>query len=115
MSCEWDRGPWRERTAERPRREGPGEDGRTDRRAAPAKPEGATCSRPCLLNVPGLRVTDPRIGEIAIPNVVPRLTGTSGGVRWLGPTLGEHTEAVSRKWLGLSPEQVADLGARGVV
>ncbi|MCJ2013652.1 CaiB/BaiF CoA transferase family protein [Methylobacterium sp. J-076] len=62
-----------------------------------------------------LRVEDPRIGELAIPNVVPTLNGTPGSVRWLGPTLGAHTEAVYGEWLGLSPEQVADLRARGVV
>ncbi len=33
-----------------------------------------------------LRVQDPRIGEIAIPNVVPTLMGTPGAVHWLGPT-----------------------------
>ncbi|MDP4023970.1 CoA transferase [Methylobacterium sp. NEAU 140] len=62
-----------------------------------------------------LRVEDPRVGEIAIPNVVPTLTGTPGAVRWLGPRLGEHTEAVYGAWLGLSPERIADLRARGIV
>lgn len=62
-----------------------------------------------------LRVEDPRIGEIAIPNVVPTLTGTPGAVRWLGPTLGEHTETAYAEWLGLTPDQVADLRSRGVV
>ena len=31
-----------------------------------------------------LRVDDPRVGEVAVPNVVPRLTDTPGAVRWLG-------------------------------
>src|SRR3546814_12465163 len=31
-----------------------------------------------------VRVRSARAGEIAVPNVVPRLTGTPGSVEWLG-------------------------------
>ena len=31
---------------------------------------------------------DPRVGEIAMPNVCPRLSDTPGSVEWLGPELG---------------------------
>lgn len=62
-----------------------------------------------------LRMHDDRIGEIAIPNVVPTLLGTPGEVRWLGPTLGSHTDEVLRDVLGLAPDRIADLRARKIV
>ena len=62
-----------------------------------------------------LRVWDERVGELAIPNVVPMLLGTPGRVNWLGPTLGSHTDEVMRDVLGITPDQLADLHARGVV
>ena len=31
------------------------------------------------------RIEDERVGELAVPNVVPRLTETPGGIEWLGP------------------------------
>lgn len=62
-----------------------------------------------------LRVPDDRVGELAIPNVVPMLLGTPGRVNWLGPTLGSHTDEVMRDVLGVTPDQLADLHARGVV
>ncbi len=62
-----------------------------------------------------LRVEDPRVGEVAIPNVVPRLLGTPGKVTGLGPALGAHTEEVLRDLLDLSPDDIAALRAEGVV
>ena len=59
-------------------------------------------------------VEDPRVGVLAVPNVVPQLGGTPGGLRWLGPALGAHTEAVLGE-LGLDAAAVAGLRARGVV
>ena len=32
--------------------------------------------------------------EFRIPGVVPKLTETPGGTEWLGPRLGEHTDAI---------------------
>jgi len=49
-----------------------------------------------------------------IPAVVPKLSETPGGTRWLGPALGEHTADVLRA-LGYSDEEQAALRARGVV
>ena len=62
-----------------------------------------------------LRVHDDRVGELAIPNVVPMMMGTPGRVNWLGPKLGSHTDEVLREVLGLTPDRIADLHARGVV
>jgi crotonobetainyl-CoA:carnitine CoA-transferase CaiB-like acyl-CoA transferase len=49
-----------------------------------------------------------RIGELAVPGVVPRLSATPGAIQWLGPALGEHTADVLRSVLGLA---VGEIGA----
>ena len=51
---------------------------------------------------------------LAIPGVVPRLSATPGGTRWLGPALGEHTDAVLGE-LGLDAARIAALRARGAI
>lgn len=58
---------------------------------------------------------DERIGELAIPNVVPRLSATPGGIDWLGPDLGEHNDEVYRGLLGLDTEQLATLREEGAI
>jgi crotonobetainyl-CoA:carnitine CoA-transferase CaiB-like acyl-CoA transferase len=62
-----------------------------------------------------LRMKDPRVGEIAMPNVVPRLSDTPGKVEWLGPTLGEHNSDVFKGILGLSDGEIGKLKDKGVV
>jgi formyl-CoA transferase len=49
-----------------------------------------------------------------IPAVVPKLSETPGGTKWLGPKLGEHTGEVLRG-LGYSEAEQLALKARGVV
>ncbi len=49
-----------------------------------------------------------------IPGVVPKLSDTPGGTRWLGPELGEHTQSVLNA-LGYDDEQIEDLRAKGAV
>ncbi len=47
-----------------------------------------------------LRMQDPRAGELAVPNLVPRLTETPGKVNWLGMELGAHnTEIYQTAWV----------------
>lgn len=60
-------------------------------------------------------VPHPVFGEIKMQNAFPRLTQTPGGVRWPGPMLGEHTDAVLREVAGLSAEAVESLRTRGVI
>jgi succinyl-CoA:(S)-malate CoA-transferase subunit B len=62
-----------------------------------------------------VRVKDERAGEIAIPNVVPRLTDTPGRVKWLGPPPESHNDEVYRGLLGLSPADIAALRASGAI
>lgn len=53
-----------------------------------------------------LTVQDARVGELAIPNVVPRLTDTPGRVKWLGPSMGEHNDEIYRDWMGLDQAEI---------
>jgi len=58
---------------------------------------------------------DPRVGELAIPNLVPRLSDTPGEVRWLGPSMGEHNNEVYRQWLGLADAEIERLTKAQVI
>jgi succinyl-CoA:(S)-malate CoA-transferase subunit B len=62
-----------------------------------------------------VRVKDERAGEIAIPNVVPRLSDTPGRVKWLGPPPESHNDEVYRGLLGLSAADIAALRASGAI
>lgn len=52
---------------------------------------------------------------IRYPGVVPRMPGAEGHIRWVGPDLGEHTEAVLTDVLGVSAADYSQLKDRGVV
>jgi crotonobetainyl-CoA:carnitine CoA-transferase CaiB-like acyl-CoA transferase len=60
-------------------------------------------------------VKDARVGELAIPNVVPRLTATPGRIDHLGPALGADNDDVLGGLLGLSKERMRELAAAGVI
>ena len=49
-----------------------------------------------------------------IPGVVPKLSATPGGTRWLGPALGAHTEEVLAA-LGYDEVRRKALRARRVI
>ena len=49
-----------------------------------------------------------------VPAVVPRLSATPGGTRWLGPRLGEHTDDVLRE-LGYDADAIRALRDDGVI
>ncbi|MBV7486334.1 CaiB/BaiF CoA-transferase family protein [Bordetella sp. BOR01] len=51
---------------------------------------------------------------VKLPAVVPRLSETPGGTRWLGPRLGEHTEEVL-KTLGYDAAAIAELAETGAI
>ncbi len=53
--------------------------------------------------------------RLQIPAVVPKLSATPGGTRWIGPAIGEHTEAVLRELLGLDEERIGELVEAGVI
>lgn len=61
-----------------------------------------------------LRVPDPDFGEVAMQNVLFRLSETPGSVRWTGRAHGADTSEVLGE-LGYSPDDVAALRSEGVV
>lgn len=60
-------------------------------------------------------IDDETTETIRYPGVVPRVPGTEGRIRWVGPELGEHTEAVLTDVLGISAADYSQLKDRGVV
>jgi succinyl-CoA:(S)-malate CoA-transferase subunit B len=62
-----------------------------------------------------LRMLDARAGDLAVPNLVPRLTDTPGQVNWLGSELGAHNAEIYQGRLGLSDEEMTRLQTAGVI
>lgn len=60
-------------------------------------------------------VDDPRVGELAVPNVCPRMSDTPGGIDWLGPEVGAHTDEILKERLALSEAEIAALRDKGIV
>jgi succinyl-CoA:(S)-malate CoA-transferase subunit B len=61
------------------------------------------------------RVPDKRIGDLAVPGVVPRLSETPGKISHLGRGLGEDNSEVFREWLDIGEPELAVLRKEGVV
>jgi formyl-CoA transferase len=57
----------------------------------------------------------PVFGQVKMQNAFPKLSATPGRVRWPGPALGEHTDAVLRDVAGCTPQRIAALRAKGVI
>ena len=57
----------------------------------------------------------PVVGDLSLPNVVPRLTETPGRIDTLGPSLGQHTDAILHGLLGRTAAEVGALRAKGVI
>jgi formyl-CoA transferase len=62
-----------------------------------------------------VEVPHPVFGAVKMQNAFPKLTGTPGSVRWPGPALGEHTDAVLTERLGMSTDEISGLRERGVI
>ena len=56
-----------------------------------------------------------RVGDMAMANVMPRLTGTPGAIDWAGKPLGSDNDAVFRDLLGLSEAEMTALRDKGVI
>ena len=52
--------------------------------------------------------------SVVVPGIVPKLSGTPGATRWLGPKLGEHTQEIFES-IGIRGEQLAALRNQGVI
>ncbi|MFP6560261.1 CaiB/BaiF CoA transferase family protein [Paraburkholderia sp. B3] len=62
-----------------------------------------------------IRVMPSRAGEVAVPDVIPKLSDTPGCVEWLGATLGSHNDEIYRNLLGLTDSDLAALRTAGVI
>ncbi len=58
---------------------------------------------------------DPRLGELPMVGVIPKLSVTPGAVASTGPALGEHTREIYRGWLGLDDAALERLRVEEVV
>ena len=62
-----------------------------------------------------LEIDDPELGRTRILGIVPKFSETPGSVEHAGPTLGEHNSQIYHSWLGLSEQDLDELGAQGVI
>ncbi len=62
-----------------------------------------------------VEVNHPVFGPIKMQDAFPRLSATPGRVRWPGPPLGEHTEAVLLERAGCSAQRIDELRKAGVI
>ncbi len=62
-----------------------------------------------------IRATESRIGELAVPEVVSRLSGTPGEIRWLGEGLGAQNTEIFGELLGLDRDAIGALREQGVI
>ncbi len=58
---------------------------------------------------------DAQLGPVAMANVVPRLSGNPGGVRWAGRDTGADTRSVLAAALDMDEAEIAALSAAGIV
>ena len=54
-------------------------------------------------------------GDLAIPEVVPRLSDTPGEIRWLGEGLGAQNTEVFGGLLGLDSDDLGALREQGII
>jgi len=62
-----------------------------------------------------IKMTESRAGELAVPDVVPRLSATPGEIRWLGEGLGAQNEEIFRDLLGLKDSELRQMRDDGVI
>ncbi len=62
-----------------------------------------------------IRTLDSRVGAVAVPGIVPKLSATPGEINWLGEGLGAHNEAILCGLLGLSGDELEKLRAEDVI
>ncbi len=85
-------------------------------------PAGPICSAADIIEDPHywaremlLSFADPKLGEMIIPGIVPKLSETPGGVSWLGPDLGEHNQEIYQDLVGFGDEHQRSLKAEDIL
>ena len=53
--------------------------------------------------------------HVKLPTVAPKMRGTPGGLRWIGPALGAHNSEVYSEWLGYPAAELERLFKEGVI
>ncbi|MDE0726466.1 MAG: CoA transferase [Alphaproteobacteria bacterium] len=61
------------------------------------------------------RIQHALLGEIVIPDVLPRLSGTPGAIDGLGPRLGDWNDKVYGERLGIGAGEMEKLGRDGII
>ncbi len=59
-------------------------------------------------------VEDDELGPIRMQNVIPRLNGSPGAIRWAGPAIGKHTDEVL-EGIGYDASAISALRDKGVI
>lgn len=60
-------------------------------------------------------VADPLFGTVLQAGVVPHIPESPGGVRWSGPTIGQHSDEILVELLGFDPDEIGTLRREGVI
>jgi formyl-CoA transferase len=60
-------------------------------------------------------VKHPDYGDLKMQNVVPKLSETPGGIRWIAPRLGEHNDEVYLELMKLERSRYAELKHKRVI
>lgn len=62
-----------------------------------------------------VKVPDKIFGDIAMHNVVPKLSRTPGKIKWAGPELGQHNADIYGQLLGMTGAEIEKLAKRGII
>lgn len=62
-----------------------------------------------------VEMSHPVLGTIKMPGITPVFSETPGEIKWVGPQLGEHNDAIYEGLLGFSQSVCAELHAERVI